>query len=189
MITCPQGELLTDGIKQANLRFRLFDTEIGNFHIWRERRVMGAFITLRFLDQAIIPTRVEVYCLVLQDLRIREPQRITLHSSSTNSIYPETEIRGVDSSVFTVVDSGRTLISRTSSDEEEDENTSDFRFSDYEYRNYSLTIPEVEQVSLQYLRISVDVDSWLFVNEVQVYQGEHTYNNKHIQWNKTIFSR
>jgi len=175
VITCPQGELLTDGIKQANLGFSLSDTDIGTFHIWRERRVMSAFITLRFLDQAITPTRVEVYCLVLQDLRIREPQNIRLHSSSANSIYPETEIRGVDSSVFTVVDSGTTIISRTSSDEEEeDENTPDITFSNYEYRKYSLTIPEVEQVSLQYLRISLDVNNWLFVNEVQVYQGKDT---------------
>ena len=37
----------------------------------------------KILDRAI--TRVEVYCLVLQGLRVREPKNIRLYSSNTNS--------------------------------------------------------------------------------------------------------
>ncbi|XP_065917197.1 discoidin domain-containing receptor 2-like isoform X2 [Dysidea avara] len=171
IITCPQGELLTDGIKEANLGFRLSSTEIETFYTWRETLlpVKDVFITLRFLDRAITPTRVEVYCLVLQDLRVREPKNIRLYSSNTNSIYPETEIRGVDSS-DTLVDSGRTILSISNGGDDDDDDD-DVTASNYEYQKYTLTIPEDERILLQYLRISLDfeADNWMFINEVEVY--------------------
>ena len=174
IITCPQGELLTDGIKEANLGFRLSSTEIETFYTWRETLlpVKDVFITLRFLDRAITPTRVEVYCLVLQDLRVREPKNIRLYSSNTNSIYPETEIRGVDSS-DTLVDSGRTILSISNGGDDDDDDD-DVTASNYEYQKYTLTIPEDERILLQYLRISLDfeADNWMFINEVEVYHGE-----------------
>jgi len=179
VITCPQGELLTDGIKQASLGFNLASTEIEAFYTWREKLLptMDTFITLRFLDEAITPTRVNVYCLILQDLRVQAPSNIMLYSSSTNSIFPETEISGVDSSVFTVVNSDRTFISNSNGDDDDDDDDDDdndvvARY--YEYRKYTLTIPKDEQISSQYLRISLDfeADNWIFVNEVEVYHGE-----------------
>ena len=167
VITCPHGELLTDGIKEANLGSSLSSAEIGNFYTWRERLlpVRDAFITLRFLERAITPTRVEVYCLELRDLGIREPHDIRLYSSNTNSIYPETEIRGVDSS-DTLVKSGSTILNSSNDD--------DVTPSDYEYQKYTLTIPEDERILLQYLRISLEFegDNWMFVNEIEVYHGE-----------------
>jgi len=180
VITCPQGELLTDGIKQANFRFRLSDQAIETFHIWRER-LQPAFITLGFSDETVTPIRVEVYCLVLQDLKIREPKNIRLYSSSTDSIYPETEIRSVDSSRFTVVNSGTIITSfnfNEDEDEDEDNNGAGVTLSNYEYRNYNVTITEEQQFSLKYLRISLDVDNWLFINEVEVYYGKYTNYDK-----------
>ena len=175
VIICPQGELLTDGIKQANLGFRLTDTEVQTFYTWRERLlpVSDALITLRFLDGPIVPTRVEVYCLVLPDLRMQAPQNIRLFLSNINSIFPEAEITGVDSSVFTVVNSGRTIISRRNGDDEDDDDD-DVTTSYYEYRKYTLTIPENERNLSKYLRTSLDFegDNWMFVNEVEIYRGE-----------------
>jgi len=140
VIICPRGELLTDGRKQENLGLYLSDTEVGTLYTWRERLlpVRNAFTTLRFLDGPIVPTRVEVYCLALPDLRVQKPRNIKLFSSNTNSIYPETENRAVDSSVL--VNSGMTVVNTTSS-----------TFSYYEYQKYTLAIPEDEQTSLQYL--------------------------------------
>ena len=176
VITCPQGELLTDGIKQANLGFSLASTEIEAFYTWREKLLptTDTFITLRFLDEPITPTRVEVYCLTLQDLRIRAPRNIRLYLSSTNSVFPETEIRGVDSSVFTVLISDTTIIRNSNGDDDDDDDADDAVARYYEYRKYTLTIPKDEQISSQYLRISLDfeVDNWIFVNEVEVYHGE-----------------
>ena len=179
VIICPRGELLTDGRKQANLRLRLSDTEVRTFYTWRERflPVKNAFTTLRFLDGPIVPTRVEVYCLALPDLRVQKPRNIKLFSSNTNSIYPETEIRAVDSSVL--VNSGVTIVSTPSSNGGDDDDDDDnggprVTFSSYEYQKYTLAIPEDEQVSLKYLRISLEFegDNWIFVNEVEVYYGE-----------------
>ena len=171
VITCPQSELLTDGGKQANLGIHLSSHEIRNFYAWREKLlpVKDAFITLRFLDGAITPTRVELYYLVLRDLRILRPKNIRLYASNTNSIYPEAEIRGVDDSVYTVVNSGRTI---TSSSTGEDDTS--VTVSYYEYQKYTLLIPEDEQTCLKYLRISLDFEggNWMFVNEVEVYHGE-----------------
>ena len=176
VIICPRGELLTDGRKHANLGLRLSDTEVGRFYTWRERMlpVRNAFTTLRFLDGPIVPTRVEVYCLALPDLKVQKPRNVRLFSSNTNSIYPETEIRTVVSSVL--VNSGVTIVSTTSSNGGDDDDNGGPRvtFSSYEYQKYTLAIPEDEQVSLQHLRISLefDGDNWIFVNEVEVYYGE-----------------
>jgi len=171
VITCPQGELLTDGIKQINLGFYLSSAEIKTFNTWRKRLLpdKDAFITLRYLDREIQPTRVEVYCIMLQDLRIREPKNIRLYSSNTNTLYPESEIKGVDDSVYTVENSGKTFIISSNGD------GSSVTVSYYEYRKYSLVIPEDEQISLQYLRISLEFEggNWLFVSEVEVYHGEY----------------
>jgi len=180
VIICPRGELLTDGRKHANLGLRLSDTEVGTFYTWRERLlpVRNAFTTLRFLDGPIVPTRVEVYCLVLPDLKVQKPRNVRLFSSNTNSIYPETEIRTVVSSVL--VNSGVTIVSTTSSNGGDDDDDDDdnggprVTFSSYEYQKYTLAIPEDEQVSLKYLRISLEFegDNWIFINEVEVYYGE-----------------
>ena len=104
-------------------------------------------------------------------MRIREPKNIRLYSSNTNTIYPETEIKGVDDSVYTVENSGKTFIISSIGDD------SSVTVSYYEYRKYSLVIPEDEQISLQYLQISLDFEggNWLFVSEVEVYHGEYVY--------------
>ena len=106
---------------------------------------------------------------MLRDLRIQEPRSIRLYSSITNSVYPETEIRGVESPILTVVNSGITNISST------DRNGANTTSSNYEYQKYTMTIPENEWISLQYLRILLDINrhnNWLFVNEVEVYHGK-----------------
>ena len=177
VITCPQGELLTDGIRQTNLGFRLTDTEVQTFYTWREGLlpVRDAFITLRFLDGPIVPTRVEVYCLILLDLRIQAPQNIRLFLSNINSVFPEAEITGVDSSVFTVVNSGRIIISRRNADDDDDDDDDDdVTRSYFEYRKYTLTIPENERNLSKYLRTSLDFegDNWIFINEVEIYHGK-----------------
>jgi len=164
VITCPRGELLTNGIKQANLGADLSNSEVRTFHAWTESLlpVRDAFITLRYLDGAITPTKVEVYCLMLRDLRIQEPRSIRLYSSNTNSVYPETEIRGVESPILTVVNSGITNISST------DRNGANTTSSNFEYQKYTMTIPENEWIPLQYLRILLDINkhnNCLFVNE------------------------
>ena len=43
---------------------------------------------------------------------------------------------------------------------------------DYEYRKCSLTIPEDRQVSLNYLRVSLEFGilvDWIFISEIEVY--------------------
>ena len=157
MVICPNGELLLDGITETDLEDDVVDNDIRTFYTWEERSIPDneAFITLQFPNSAITPTRVAVYCLELRDLRAREPRGIRLYSSTTDSILPDDEIRDVfDENSFTVIRSGR-----TSADDE------------YEYRRYDLTIPDNRQVSLNYLRISLDFEgmNWMFISEVEVY--------------------
>ena len=156
MVICPNGELLLDGITETNLEDNVVDSDIRTFYTWEERSIPGneAFITLQFPNSAITPTRVVVYCLELRDLRAREPRAIRLYSSTTDSIFPNTEIRDVDDNNFVVTSSGRTSAN-----------------DDYEYRRYDLIIPENRQVSLNYLRMSLDFErgSWVFISEVEVY--------------------
>ena len=146
-----------DGITETNLEDDVVDSDIRTFYTWEERSIPGneAFITLQFPNIAITPTRVAVHCLELRDpLRVREPRRITLYSSATDSIFPNTEIQDVDDNNFVVTSSGRTSAN-----------------DDYEYRRYDLIIPENRQVSLNYLRMSLDFErgSWVFISEVEVY--------------------
>ena len=158
VVICPNGELLLDGVTKANLEDNVSDDDIRTFYTWRESSIPDneVFITLRFPNNAITPTRVVVYCLVEdRDLDAREPRNIRLYSSTLNDIFPDDgEIRDVDENNFMVTTSGRT------SENEE-----------YEYRKYDLIIPENRQVSLNNLRISLDFEgmNWLFISEVEVY--------------------
>ena len=163
MITCPYGELLLDGITQTNLNDGITDSDIQTFYTWEDNSLpMGindAFVTLQYPNNAITPTRVDVYYLEMTELRATEPQRIRLYSSSTESIFPDDEIRANDEIV--VINSGTTPGN-----------------DDYEYRKCSLTIPEDRQVSLHYLRITLEFDpmvNWIFISEVEVH---HMYECK-----------
>ena len=156
MVICPNGELLLDGIIETNLEDNVVDSDIRTFYTWEESSIPDneAFITLQYPNSAITPTRVVVYCLELRDLNAREPRAIRLYSSTTDSIFPDDEIRDVNDNSFTVIRSGITS--------ENDE---------YEYRRYDLIIPQNRQVSLNYLRISLDFEgmNWMFISEVEVY--------------------
>ena len=158
VITCPYGELLLDGITQTNLNDGITDSDIRTFYTWEDQSlpfgINDAFITLQFPNNAITPTRVEVYYLeMMLELRANEPQRIRLYSSTTERIFPEDEIQANDEIV--VINSGTTPDN-----------------DDYEYRKCSLTIPVDRQVSLNYLRISLEFDpmvDWIFISEVEVF--------------------
>ena len=157
VITCPYGELLLDGITQTNLNDGITNSDIRTFYTWEDRSlpfgINDAFVTLQFPNNPVTPTRVDVYYLEMMELRATEPQRITLYSSSTESIFPDDEIQANDEIVVT--NSGTTPGN-----------------DDYEYRKCSLTIPEDRQVSLNYLRISLEFDlmvDWIFISEVEVY--------------------
>ena len=158
VVTCPYGELLLNGITQANLEDGVTDSDIRNFYTWEDQSLpMGindAFVTLQFPDNAITPTKVVVYCLEMSDLRATEPNRIRLYSSTTESIYPDDQI-DFDSNTV-IIESGRT------SDND-----------NFMYIRYDLTIPEDSRVSLNYLRIEFDLGGtmvdWIFISEVEVY--------------------
>jgi len=156
IITCPYGELLLDSIKEVNLEDDVTSNDIQIFYTWQERAIplREAFITLQFPGEPIIPTKVVVYCLVLRNLRAREPRSVKLYSSTTERIFPRDEIRNVDDNDFTITNSGRTA-----------------QNDNYEYRRYDLIIRENRQVALNYLRISVDFEmmNWVFISEVEVY--------------------
>ena len=131
-------------------------SDIQTFYTWRVNHIpeREAFITLQFPGEPITPTRVVVYCLELRELRAREPRRIELFSSTTESIFPDDDIRDVEDDIFTVERAGRTA-----------------QNNEYEYRRYNLIIPENRQVALNYLRISLDFEgrNWMFISEVEVY--------------------
>ena len=156
VVACPNGESLLDGVIETNLEDDVTSSDIQTFYTWQENHIpeREAFITLQFPGEPITPTRVVVYCLELRELRAREPRRIELFSSTTESIFPDDEIRGVDDDVYTVVRAGRTV-----------------QNDEYEYRRYNLIIPENRQVALNYLRISLDFEgrNWVFISEVEVY--------------------
>ena len=156
VVTCPYGELLLDSITETNLEDDVSNSDIQTFYTWQEDTIplREAFITLQFPGEPITPTKVVVYCLELRELRADDPSSIELFSSTTESIFPDDDIRDVDDNEFTVTRSGETA-----------EN------DDYEYRRYDLIIPENRQVALNYLRISLDFDrnDWVFISEVEVY--------------------
>ena len=173
-LTCPSGQLLLDQVTQANLRFTVRDGDIQLFNTWSESTIQlnEAFITLQFLNNITV-TRLVVYCLVLQDLKVREPKRFRLFSSTMDSVFPTTEIKGIDTE-FTVTSSGSTTIRRMNNDGDDDDDDDDddgVISTTYEYIKYDLIIPEDRQVSLNSLRISMDFegDNWIFISEVEAY--------------------
>ena len=160
VITCPYGELLLDGITQTNLDDGITNSDIQTFYTWEDHSfplgINDAFITLQFPTNAVTPTRVEVYYLEMRELRATEPQHITLYSSTTESIFPDIEIRNTDDEVV-VVKSGTTP-----------EN------DDYEYKRHIITFREDRPppAPLNYLRISLEFNlfvDWIFISEVEVY--------------------
>ena len=173
ILTCPSGELLLDQVTQANLAIWVSDEKIQLFNTWSKSTIPlnEAFITLQFLNNTIV-TRLVVYCLVLQDLKVREPKKFRLFLSTMDSVFPTTEIQGIDT-VFTMTSSGSTVIRRMNNndDDDDDDDENGFTFSTYEYRKYDLIIPEDRQVSLNSLRISMDFedDNWIFISEVEAY--------------------
>ena len=156
VIICPYGELLLDSVTEVNLEDSVTNNDIQFFYTWQERTIplRDAFITLQFPGDPITPTKVVVHCLVLRELRVREPRNIRLFSSTTEEIFPDDEIREIDDNEFTITKSGRTA-----------------QNDNYEYRRYDLTIRENRQVTLNYLRISLDFEmmNWVFISEVEVY--------------------
>ena len=156
VVVCPNGELLLDGVTETNWEDDVTSSDIQTFYTWEEDSIpeREAFITLQFPGEPITPTRVVVHCLELTELRAREPRRIELFSSTTESIFPDDDIRDVEDDVFTVERAGRTA-----------------QNDEYEYRRYNLIIPENRQVALNYLRISLDFEgmNWMFISEVEVY--------------------
>ena len=158
VITCPYGELLLDGVTQVDLEdgIEVTDSDIQTFYTWQEDAlsVKNALVTLHFPNSAITPTKVVVYCLELRGLEVREPKNIKLYSSTTESIFPDDEIDGIDGNNDIVIRSGETA-----------EN------DDYKYRRFDLIIQEDRQVALNYLRISLDFEGhhWMFISEVEVY--------------------
>ena len=158
VVACPYGELLLNGITQANLQDGVTESDIRNFYTWEDHSLpMGineAFVTLEFPNNAITPTKVVVYCLEMMDLRATEPNRIRLYSSTTERIFPDDEIREVND-ITVIIETG--TISGN---------------NDYNYIRYDLTIRENSRVPLNYLRIEFDFDAmvdWIFISEVEVY--------------------
>ena len=175
IITCPSGELLLDQVTQPNLFFAVSDGDIQSFNTWRKNTIplKQAFITLQFFN-TIIVTRLMVYCLVLRDLKVREPKTIRLFSSTMESTFPTSEINNVDT-MFTVLSSGRTTTRRRNSGDDDDNSNNNFVSSTYEYRKYDLVIPNDQQTPLRSLRISIDFegDKWIFISEVEAYRIEN----------------
>ena len=160
-IACPRGELLLDGVKQINLEDGVTDSDVLKFYAWRydyyyyyyaydythDDRV---FVTLKFPNNAIKPTKVAVYCLESSQLDAGGPKRIMLHSSSTCT---GSRILGVEVNSMTI---------------------STYASEDFVYRiqRYDVIIPEGSQVILNYLCISLQFNArhnWLYISEVEVY--------------------
>ena len=156
VITCPNGELLLDGVTETNLEDDVIDSDIQSFYTWRSATIplSDAFVTLQFPGELITPTKVVVYCLELRGLDVREPRDIELYYSTTENIFPNNEIRDIDDNMFTIPTSGTTALN-----------------DDYEYRRYELVIPVNRQVALNYLRILLDFErgNWMFISEIEVY--------------------
>ena len=158
VIICPYDELLLDGITQTNMEDDVTNNDIQTFYTWNRGSIPDnkAFVTLQFPNNKTTPTRVAVYCLMLNDRHITNPRQIRLYSSNTSSEFPNERIRSVGdiNDNFVVIKSGRT-----------------FHNDKYEYRRYDLIIPEHKRVPLNYLRISLTIrkSSWIFISEVEVY--------------------
>ena len=155
VIICPYGELLLDNEIQISLQGATITEDfIRFFYTWEDNSVptMEAFVTLQFPGEPITPSRIVVYCLDMMELRAREPREITLYSSTTESIYPDNEIR-VDE-VITEISSGITADN-----------------DDYVYMRYEVQIPLNRRVPMNYARISLDFEAmnWIFISEIEVY--------------------
>jgi len=156
VIICPYGELLLDSETQINLQgATITDNIIRFFYTLDENSFMGMdepFFTLQFPGEPITPTRIVVYFLEMMELEASRPRDITLFLSTTESIYPEDEIRVEE--VMTEISSGVTA-----------------QNDDYVYVKYELTIPINERVSMNYARISMDFEgmNWIFISEIEVY--------------------
>ena len=171
LITCPSGELLLDRVTQPTLFFVVSDGDIQSFNTWRKNTIplKRAFITLQFFN-TIIVTRLVVYCLVLEDLKVREPKNIRLYFSTTESTFPSIEIKKVDTT-FTVTSSGRITIQRMNNGDDDDDDDNGVIYSTYEHGKYDLVIRNDQQTSLRSLRIEMDFegDNWIFISEVEAY--------------------
>ena len=174
---CSTGEgVLMDRITQPNINSELTDEAIQAFNTWNEGLLTPnyTFITMQFSNEIII-TRVLVYCLILQDLKIREPKKFRLFSSTAESIYPTAEIEGIEDPAITVLRTGSTNIRLNSGggggDNNDNDNNGNYISSNYEYRKYNISIPRDGQIPLNFLRISMDFDgdNWIFASEVEAY--------------------
>ena len=170
--------MLLDRISQPNINRVLTGEAIQAFSTWTDglSELNHTFITLQFSDEPII-TRAVVYCLVLQGLKIREPKKFQLFTSTTETVYPVTEIVGVNDPEFTMLNTGSTIIRRRSGDDDDDDDDDDNDntiSSNYEYRKYDISIPSNRQIPLNFLRISMDFssDNWIFISEVETYRIE-----------------
>jgi len=136
IVNCSSKGVLFYQVTQPDISNAVTSEDIQAFNTWNDKEVSlnNAFITLQFTNNIVI-TRTVVYYLVPRDLKVREPKGIELFSSTTESIYPITEIKGVQDSVFTMLSTGMTNIQRNSDDDD------DVISSNYEYRKYNLTIP------------------------------------------------
>ena len=178
---CSTGEgVLLDGTTQPNINRELTPEAIQAFNIWTEGLLTPnhTFITLQFLNEIII-TRAVVYCLILENLEVREPKKFRLFSSTAESVYPTAEIEGIADPVVTPLSTGSTNIRLSSGggdDEDDDDNNNNNNIisSNYEYRKYNLSIPRNRQIPLNFLRISMDFEgnNWIFVSEVETYHIE-----------------
>ena len=173
LITCPSGELLLDQVMQPNLSFVVSDGDIQLFNIWSKSTIplKRAFITLQFLNSVIV-TRLVMYCLILEDLKVREPKNIRLFLSNMESTFPTIKIKA--DTDFTVTSSGRTTIQRMNNGDNNDDDDNGVIHSTYEYGKYDLVIPNDQQTLLRSLRISMEFegDNWIFISEVEAYHIE-----------------
>ena len=159
---CSSGEgVLLDGTTQPNIKRELNPEAIQVFNTWTKGIFTPnhTFITLQFLNEIII-TRAVVYCLILENLEIRESKKFRLFSSTAESIYPTAEIEGIANPVVTTLSTGSTNIRlRSVGGGDDDDNDNDnIISSNYEYRKYNLSIPRDKQIPLNFLRISMDFE-------------------------------
>ena len=197
IINCSTGRgVLLDDLTQPDINSTLTDQAIQAFSTWIEKQSLlnHTFITLQFLTETII-TRVMLYCLVLQGLKIREPRELRLFSSTAESIYPTAEIEGIGDPNITVLSTGSTNIRRSSGSNNNNNNNNRNNNnnknngnnddntvpSSYEYRKFDLQIPRDSQIPLNFLRISMDFegDDWIFVSEVETYHIEQLSESLH----------
>ena len=159
VLACLYGELLLNGVTQANLDDGVTNSDIRTFYTWERDSIPinRAFVTLQFPNNTITPTKVVVYCLEMMQLQATEPGRIRLYSSTTESIYPVENEIDLDNNDIVTED---VKCGRTSGND------------NYKYIRYNITIPQEIRVPLNYLRIEFELGGmvdWIFISEVEVY--------------------